>query len=96
MKQVWFGNGIHHHYSTDKFTPAFSRSFLEERIAALPANAAPAVDNLALCIVFGIVRRTVEVFHYFLDGLAVEAADFVGGFADFSVGAAVDACVEAV
>lgn len=42
MKQVWFGNGIHHHYSTDKFTPAFSRSFLEERIAALPANAAPA------------------------------------------------------
>lgn len=42
MKQVWFGNGIHHHYSTDKFTPAFSRSFLEERIAALPDNAAPA------------------------------------------------------
>ncbi len=42
------------------------------------------------------MRRAVEVFHYFLDGLAVEAADFVGGFADFTVGAAVDACVEAV
>lgn len=27
LKQVWFGNGIHHHYSTDKFTPAFSKEF---------------------------------------------------------------------
>jgi len=25
MKQVWFGNGIHHHYSMDKFTPGFSK-----------------------------------------------------------------------
>ena len=41
-KQVWFGNGIHHHYSTDKFTPAFSRSFLEEQLAALPADSVPA------------------------------------------------------
>ena len=41
MKQVWFGNGIHHHYSTDKFTPAFSREFLEGRIAALPEGVAP-------------------------------------------------------
>ncbi len=42
LKQVWFGNGIHHHYSTDKFVPSFSRSFLEERIAALPEGSAPA------------------------------------------------------
>lgn len=41
VKQVWFGNGIHHHYSTDKFTPAFSREFLESRIAALPEGTAP-------------------------------------------------------
>lgn len=27
LKQVWFGNGIHHHYSTDKFTPEFSQAF---------------------------------------------------------------------
>jgi dipeptidyl-peptidase-3 len=27
MKQVWFGNGIHHHYSMDKFVPKFSRTF---------------------------------------------------------------------
>lgn len=28
-KQVWFGNGVHHHYSMDKFTPEFSRGFFD-------------------------------------------------------------------
>ncbi len=41
MKQVWFGNGIHHHYSTDKFTPGFSREFLAAQLEALPEGAAP-------------------------------------------------------
>lgn len=27
-KRVWFANGIHHHYSMDKFTPEFSRDYL--------------------------------------------------------------------
>ena len=27
LKQVEFGNGVHHHYSMDKFTPEFSRAF---------------------------------------------------------------------
>lgn len=26
-KQVWFANGIHHHYSTDKFKPEFSKEY---------------------------------------------------------------------
>ena len=28
LKRVWFANGIHHHYSSDKFTPDCSRSYL--------------------------------------------------------------------
>lgn len=28
-KRVWFSNGIHHHYSMDKFLPDFSRSYFE-------------------------------------------------------------------
>jgi dipeptidyl-peptidase-3 len=28
-KRVWFSNGIHHHYSMDKFIPAFSREYFE-------------------------------------------------------------------
>jgi dipeptidyl-peptidase-3 len=27
LKQVWFANGIHHHYAEDKFTPAFTEDF---------------------------------------------------------------------
>jgi dipeptidyl-peptidase-3 len=34
MKQVWFGNGIHHHYSTDKFVPEFSQDFFAAQFKA--------------------------------------------------------------
>ncbi len=34
IKQVWFANGIHHHYSMDKFVPEFSRTFFETQYAA--------------------------------------------------------------
>ena len=39
LKQVWFANGIYHHYSNDKFTPQFSREFIETQVAALPEGA---------------------------------------------------------
>ena len=32
LKQVWFANGIHHHYSTDKFQPAFSPEFFVKEV----------------------------------------------------------------
>lgn len=52
VKQVWFGNGIHHHYSTDKFTPKFSREFLEGQIAALPAGVAPENTSELVEVIF--------------------------------------------
>ena len=52
MKQVWFGNGIHHHYSTDKFTPAFSRDFLTAQLAKLPEGTAPANAEELVEIIF--------------------------------------------
>lgn len=52
LKQVWFGNGIHHHYSMDKFTPAFSREFLEEQIAKLPAVKRPSATDELLRLIF--------------------------------------------
>lgn len=52
LKQVWFGNGIHHHYSMDKFTPAFSREFLEEQIAKLPAVKRPSETDELLRVIF--------------------------------------------
>ena len=30
LKRIWFSNGIHHHYSNDKFEPGFSIAFLEK------------------------------------------------------------------
>lgn len=35
-KQVWFANGIHHHYSTAKFIPGFSKDWLLAQIEKLP------------------------------------------------------------
>ena len=34
LKKIWFANGIHHHYANDKFTPEFSREYLEGLIEA--------------------------------------------------------------
>ena len=35
LKQVWFANGIHHHYSSDKFRPGFSQAWFEEQVGKL-------------------------------------------------------------
>lgn len=52
LKQVWFGNGIHHHYSTDKFTPAFTEQFLRRQVAMLPQERQPAELNTLCTIIF--------------------------------------------
>ncbi len=33
LKRIWFSNGIHHHYSYEKFTPEFDRVYLETLLA---------------------------------------------------------------
>ena len=37
LKKVWFANGIHHHYSNDKFVPEFSEAYFREVATSLPA-----------------------------------------------------------
>ena len=41
LKKVWFANGIHHHYSNDKFTPEFSQAWFEAAIDSVPAESLP-------------------------------------------------------
>ncbi len=36
-KEIWFANGIHHHYSNDKFMPGFSADYLSELMLAVDA-----------------------------------------------------------
>lgn len=38
LKRVWMGNGIHHHYSEDKFTPEFSVPFFAETVNSIPVE----------------------------------------------------------
>ena len=36
LKKVWFANGIHHHYSNDKFVPEFTEGYLLDVIETIP------------------------------------------------------------
>ncbi len=45
LKQIWFANGIHHHYSTDKFTPGFSEEFFKAQVAKLPVEELPLAEG---------------------------------------------------
>ena len=42
LKKVWFANGIHHHYSNDKFQPEFSERYFDQLIAGTPEEFFPA------------------------------------------------------
>ena len=41
LKQVWMGNGIHHHYSQDKFVPKFSAPFFAQAVKSIDAEVLP-------------------------------------------------------
>lgn len=45
LKQVWFANGIHHHYSTDKFVPKFSQDFFKAEVAKLAPESLPLAEG---------------------------------------------------
>ena len=45
LKQVWFSNGIYHHYGCEKFTPQFSESFFKKAILSIPQSSLPLKDN---------------------------------------------------
>ena len=45
LKQVWFANGIHHHYGCEKFTPGFSAEFLHHAIENIPSDRLPLRDG---------------------------------------------------
>jgi dipeptidyl-peptidase III len=44
-KRVWVSNGIHHHYSTHKFTPEFSQAFFESAVRSLKPSQLPLQRN---------------------------------------------------
>lgn len=45
LKRVWFSNGIHHHYSGDKFVPEFSQEFFAEAVKSLNPELLPLMEG---------------------------------------------------
>ncbi len=52
LKQIWFGNGIHHHYSMDKFVPEFDETFLRYEVSKLPDDKQPAEFDMLCKVIF--------------------------------------------
>ena len=46
LKQIEFANGIHHHYSMDKFTPGFTQEWLVAQAGKLPQGTVTDLDTL--------------------------------------------------
>lgn len=47
-KRVWFSNGIHHHYSNNKFVPECSQEFFTQLINATDASKLPIAANQSI------------------------------------------------
>jgi dipeptidyl-peptidase-3 len=41
LKRIWFSNGVHHHYSNDKFEPGFDFAAFERIVKSTPADRFP-------------------------------------------------------
>jgi dipeptidyl-peptidase-3 len=46
LKRVWFSNGIHHHYSSEKIKPGFSAAYLSSLMKATKTTLSPAVTAI--------------------------------------------------
>ncbi len=45
LKRVWFSNGIHHHYGSDKFIPGFTPEFLKSAIVSVDEQTLPLANG---------------------------------------------------
>ncbi|MDR6843503.1 dipeptidyl-peptidase 3 family protein [Flavobacterium granuli] len=46
LKRVWFSNGIHHHYSTEKIKPDFSIAYFNTLLKATKTNLSPKIVEI--------------------------------------------------
>ncbi|NBC05779.1 MAG: dihydrofolate reductase, partial [Bacteroidetes bacterium] len=71
-KNVWFSNGIHHHYSNDKFTPEFSQAYFE----GLMADVGVTLSEEAMRAVFDPEFDTKKINQSADDLVAASAVNF--------------------
>jgi dipeptidyl-peptidase-3 len=84
IKQVWFANGLHHHYANAKFKPEFSKEWFEKQLAAIPAEALPMpsdeIKNILMPVFFdaAIDARVVDQSEG-IDNIKASANNFYEG-----------------
>ena len=83
-KQVWFANGIHHHYSGLKFTPLFDEEYFNEVISAASSESDfPLLEDQSVEQL--ITELTPILFDQNLDPKKVNTADGVDKVATSAV-----------
>lgn len=45
LKRVWFSNGIHHHYGSEKFVPGFTPEFFRQAVQSVDAATLPLAEE---------------------------------------------------
>lgn len=65
VKRVWFSNGIHHHYSSRKFTPDFSAEYFQQLLLnsdakLLPIKETETIDDLLAKLVPIIFNPNID------------------------------------
>ena len=96
LKKVWFANGIHHHYSNDKFKPEFSEKWFRKQLARFINDENRQMDDDLLCrIIFdkelyasrlnqtaGVDVITASANNYYEEGITQEEVEaFYGAMA---------------
>lgn len=83
-KQVWFANGIHHHYSSAKFTPLFDQEYFSKIIlASAKVSDFPVREGQSLVEL--VAELTPIIFDPTIDSKKVNTADGVDKIATSAV-----------
>lgn len=74
-KQVWFSNGIHHHYGMQKFNPKFSKDYFQSLLKAINYN----LDDATIEIMFNPeIAKSRKIKDPNLDIIVASANGFYG------------------
>lgn len=74
-KQVWFSNGIHHHYGMQKFNPKFSKDYFQSLLKAINYN----LDDTTIEIMFNPeMAKSRKIKDPNLDIIVASANGFYG------------------
>ncbi len=98
LKKVWLANGIHHHYSNDKFKPEFSQGWFEEQLGKyVDAASLPVAADFLTAILFdptlyptrlnqsaGVDMLQASSMNYYEGVTQAEAEAFYAAMADAS------------